>query len=224
MSSSEVCAESGQIVKDQLVFDKDSKSTKRNMLAAMSVLTAWMIETSQCTYDNSELLLDSDSELAQTANVADRNPDSPEVVWLLKLSIPEIESLLSDFYSACIKKDGTCYKISGFKSIRYGISKFFESRRGDFDIVHSLDFKKSNIMFTSRVVELKRQGFGGVNHYPEIEDNDLSKLYSAWDLDTPQGLLDKVQFDIMFYLCRRGQENLREMKKDHFALGKFGDG
>ena len=83
-------------------------------------------------------------------------------------------------------------------------------------------------MFTSRVVELKRQGFGGVNHYPEIEDNDLSKLYSAWDLDTPQGLLDtpqglldKVQFDIMFYLCRRGQENLREMKKDHFAQGKF---
>ena len=59
MSSSEVCAESGQIVlkkkrfmqrsdneKDQLVFD--SKSTKRNMLDVMSVLTAWMIETSQC--------------------------------------------------------------------------------------------------------------------------------------------------------------------------------
>ena len=89
--------------KDQLVFD--SKSTKRNMLAAMSVLTAWMIETCQCTYDNSELLLDSDSELAQTANVADRNPDSPEVVWLLKLGIPEIDSLLSDFYSACMKKD-----------------------------------------------------------------------------------------------------------------------
>ena len=103
------------------------------------------------------------------------------------------------------------------------MAKFFEQEK-KLDIIHDPCFKGSNAMFTSRLVELKKDGLGSVQHYPEIEDEDLIKLYSQWQTDCPQGLLDKVQFDIMFYLCRRGQENLREMKQDHFATAKMPDG
>jgi hypothetical protein len=30
-------------------------------------------------------------------------------------------------------------------------------------------------------------------------------------MDIPNGLLNKVWFEVMYFLCRRGQENLREM-------------
>ena len=34
----------------------------------------------------------------------------------------------------------------------------------------------------------------------------------------PASLQRKVQFDLRFYFCRRGMENMDEMKKDHFEL------
>ena len=48
----------------------------------------------------------------------------------------------------------------------------------------------------------------------------MIKLYSGdtfvFDIHTPNGLLNKVWFEILYYLCRRGQENLRTMTKETF--------
>lgn len=50
----------------------------------------------------------------------------------------------------------------------------------------------------------------------------MTKLYSGdtfvFDIHTPNGLLNKVWFEILYYLCRRGQENLRTMTKETFQL------
>ena len=35
----------------------------------------------------------------------------------------------------------------------------------------------------------------------------------------PRNLQKKVQFDVRYYLCRRGSENIYEMKTDMFTLG-----
>ena len=40
----------------------------------------------------------------------------------------------------------------------------------------------------------------------------------------PSGLLSKVFFEIILYFCRRGQENLREMKPDDFETKTDDDG
>jgi hypothetical protein len=50
----------------------------------------------------------------------------------------------------------------------------------------------------------------------------LEKLppYFASVSDTPQGLQQKVFFDVMLYLCRRGRENLTELKKTDFSVMK----
>ena len=37
-----------------------------------------------------------------------------------------------------------------------------------------------------------KSGKGDINHYPEIENEDVKKLYSSFDLHSPTGLLEKV--------------------------------
>ncbi|CAB4036648.1 PREDICTED: uncharacterized protein LOC105327636 [Paramuricea clavata] len=56
----------------------------------------------------------------------------------------------------------------------------------------------------------------------------MSKLYSGDTIvfytDTPNGLLNKVWFEIMYYLCRRGQENLRAMTTETFDISTDSSG
>ncbi|WAR06848.1 hypothetical protein MAR_016806, partial [Mya arenaria] len=63
---------------------------------------------------------------------------------------------------------------------------------------------------------------GSIEHKEEISFEDLQKLFSseniAFDIDTPCELQKKVWFEILYFLCRRGQENLKGMKKDTFAV------
>jgi hypothetical protein len=40
------------------------------------------------------------------------------------------------------------------------------------------------------------------------------------DPDIPSGLLNKVMFEILFYFCRRGRENLRELKVSDFEISR----
>ena len=50
----------------------------------------------------------------------------------------------------------------------------------------------------------------------------MPKLYSGetivFDDKAPNGLLNKVWFEIMYYLCRTGQENLRSVTKETFEV------
>ncbi|CAC5389215.1 KCTD1_15 [Mytilus coruscus] len=73
-----------------------------------------------------------------------------------------------------------------------------------------------------------KQGYAKVDHYPDISEEDLQKLYSDdtpfFDVNTPYGLQFKVWFELMLFLCRRGQENLRTMTKDTFRTKKDASG
>jgi hypothetical protein len=52
-------------------------------------------------------------------------------------------------------------------------------------------------------------------------------MYSSdtpvFNVHSAAGLQTKVWFEIMFYLCRRGQENLPEMNKSTFAVATEGE-
>ena len=69
---------------------------------------------------------------------------------------------------------------------------------------------------------LQELGYGEIDHYPEISGADLLRLSEYFrtycNISTPQGLQDKVQFDIRFYFCRRGLENLHDFTKDTFVI------
>ena len=57
-------------------------------------------------------------------------------------------------------------------------------------------------------------------HTNAISDTDLSKIYSSLttSVNSPTGLINKVQFDIRLYFFRRGSENMHGMTKGHFVI------
>ena len=103
------------------------------------------------------------------------------------------------------------------RSLRFSLQRYFLNTR-NINILDDLDFKKCNIGFTNVLKESRKSGKGDTNHYPEIEPEDPRKLYQSFDPNCPNGLQEKVWFDIMFHLVRRGRENLRGMTKETFAV------
>ncbi|CAG2196909.1 unnamed protein product [Mytilus edulis] len=138
----------------------------------------------------------------------------------LVLETPEqLNECLIKFYADARKKDGSFYKLSALKGLRFGLARHF-LKEMDVDIIKDVRFKRANDIFKAVSVQLKREGLGSIDHTPSLDQQDLKKLYGsvAMKVDTPAGLLHKVWFDIMFHLCRRGRENLREMNKSTFAI------
>lgn len=84
------------------------------------------------------------------------------------------------------------------------------------DITNDIEFERAVVM------DSKKKGFTSTDHKPPIAQDDLVKIYSVdsnvMSLRTPCGLQKKVWFDLMFYLCRRGQKNLRSMIKSTFGI------
>ena len=56
------------------------------------------------------------------------------------------------------------------------------------------------------------------------KEEDLKHLYGQFDITAPTGLQEKVWFDLMFQLTRRGRENMRAMTKEMFRIGTDGQG
>ena len=119
------------------------------------------------------------------------------------------------------RKDKNPYTKSSLTAIRFGLCRSIKSSRPEVDIINGSEFEEANHIYKAKVVELKKQGKAKIEHKPPIASEDLRKLYQseAFDTATPRGLQNKVFFEVMLFFCRRGQENLRELQTDSFAIG-----
>ena len=127
------------------------------------------------------------------------------------------------FYAGARTAKGEMYKVNSLKALRFSLQRFFIDSRG-INIIDDDEFEKSNCCFHNVLNELKKSGKGSTEHYPEIEPEDLQKLNASFDINNPVGLLEKVWFDIVFYLIRRGRENLRQMTRKTFVVEMDGTG
>ncbi|XP_076080239.1 uncharacterized protein LOC143051094 [Mytilus galloprovincialis] len=134
---------------------------------------------------------------------------------------PKLNEKLRLFFASLRKTDGNHLKKSTLTNYRYGLTKYLKEHCS-IDITKDAQFAGSKDVFKAVVVNLKKKGYASTEHKPPISKEDLQKLYNtnsiAINTTTPYGLQKKVWFDIMFYLCRRGQENLRSMTKNTFAI------
>ena len=137
------------------------------------------------------------------------------------MSKSELNIKLRQFFGSVRTKTGEELKKSSLVSLKYGISRFLKDRCG-IDIKTDAEFSSCQSIFKAKVVDLKKKGKGSTEHKLEISPEDLQKLTSSdnvvFNTATPYGLQKKVWFDIMFFLCRRGRENLRQMTKSTFAV------
>ena len=134
-----------------------------------------------------------------------------------------LNDVLSKFYAEARTEDGTFYKKSSLQTLRHGLNRYISSKK-EKDIIRDNEFKESKKVFLAVCKDLKRQGFGGVDHTPPIDEADLKKMYQIFDLQNPKGLQWRVFCDIMIYFGRRGRENLITFKNSDFSCTTDGDG
>ena len=142
---------------------------------------------------------------------------------LESIDTSELPTILTTFYTDVrTKKTGELYKTSSFKVLRAGLNRYFKRERS-IDIVTDDAFLRCNLIFDSVQVKAKKSGKGTVNSTPHISPDDLQRIGDYLNIDhmnkpDPRILQHAVQFFIMFFFCRRGQENLYDMTSDHFKL------
>ena len=70
----------------------------------------------------------------------------------------------------------------------------------------------------------KQKGLGKIESKPALSDMDLEKLMNYFLIHmmgspNPRKLQEVILFNVIYYLCHRGQENLRPMNKNKFQIG-----
>ncbi|CAH3046614.1 unnamed protein product, partial [Porites lobata] len=93
-------------------------------------------------------------------------------------------------------------------------------QREHFDIINDSEFSKPNQVCEAAVVELKRQGFGRVDHHRPISKEDLEKNQSCYNPSSPdpKSLQEVAWFTALFTNMRILKENLRLLTKQTFAM------
>ena len=135
----------------------------------------------------------------------------------------DLPDILLKFYTDIrTQKTGENFQTSSFKVIRAGLNRYFKCERS-LDIVSDERFMKANLVFDSVQVKAKKMGKGVTRSTPHISQEDMVKLGNYFNVNhvqkpNPKVLQHTVQFFIMYFFCRRGQENLYSMTKNHFKL------
>ncbi|KAK3706233.1 hypothetical protein QZH41_010932 [Actinostola sp. cb2023] len=131
-----------------------------------------------------------------------------------------LNNVLRKFYVEARKRDGDFYKKSALSSIRFALNRHLQSTR-NLDIINDPEFRISAEVFRAQAVELVRRGKGTIDHFTDISVDDLKKLYfsDVLNINTPEGLLRKVFFDLMYLSgSKRSRGSLREQTKETYAI------
>ena len=133
-----------------------------------------------------------------------------------------LDEKLSKFYVEARTKDGELYKKTSLDAFRYGMNRYLKktSRSSTFDLLRDPTFTKSNESFKVALKEIKSAGKAEIDHKPPLSESDRQKLYSSifFNTNTPQGLFNKVQYDVRYYFARRGGENMHTLTKASFVV------
>lgn len=192
-SGSETCKRFATISSQEigeLLENKDSKNTKKRVNQSSTIFKQFLIEN------------------GLSAEMKDH-------------SLDRLDQHLAKFFACVRTKNGEHFKTNSMQSLRYGVSKFIKAQTG-VDITEHESFRKSCEVYNAVLVDLKKKGLGTTEHTPAISPEDMARLYDSnhlvFNTTVPFGLQRKVWFELMYFLCRRGRENLREMTRDTFMV------
>ena len=90
-------------------------------------------------------------------------------------------------------------------------------------------FTRVNLVFDGVQVKAKKTSKGTVRNTPPITPKDLKKIRIYFSADhvtnpEPRVLQHCVLFNIMYFFCQQGQENIYDMMQDHFKVFVEPDG
>ena len=141
--------------------------------------------------------------------------EEKDITTSFKLLEPyELAKILESFYLDA-RTQSELDKKSSLEGLWHWINRhlWLPPYSKELGIINDSLFRKANNNFCSALEELKQEGKGDTYHFPAISSKDLEKLYWSKEFDSsyPRGLFNKVQFDIRYFFCRHGQENIRSL-------------
>lgn len=151
-----------------------------------------------------------------------------KMAQLHEIKDEELPDVLYHFCTNLRKAKGGHYKLLSLKCIRAGLNHHMKATR-NLDIIQSTNFAKTNEMFKAVTVKAKRSGLGSTRSTPPIEPEDLTKLAEHFNHDfmnhPDARLLQKaVLFNIIYFFCCRGRQNIYTFTQDFFDVATDPDG
>ncbi|XP_064189873.1 uncharacterized protein kctd1 isoform X2 [Anguilla rostrata] len=150
---------------------------------------------------------------------------SPDFETMDKETLCEV---LGSFYAEARSKSGQLYSKSSLIGIRSALNRHLNEPPycRNLDLSKDPELRSANLTLAAVIRKLEEQGACPVVQKQAITRADLKKLYtsSAFNTNTPFGLLNKVWFETCMYFCTRGRENQRELEESSFGLGIDEDG
>lgn len=128
-----------------------------------------------------------------------------------------LDQLLSQFYARARNKKGELYSKKSMQAIRFGLQRHFMLSRG-VDIVKRNEFFLSYRVFKALMVKLKTHGKASVRHHTPLTITDMTRIQANLNLNTADGLQDKVFLDVMLYFAYRSMKTIRGMRPEDFIL------
>ena len=128
----------------------------------------------------------------------------------------ELPDILCDFYFSIRTKTGKeTYSVQSQKCIQASLNCYFKSVRG-INIITDPHFIQSNEVFDGCKAKAKKEGKGIKKKTEPILPQDMLKLGKYFEQDfelapDQRKLQQCMMFYIIFFFCRRGQENLHDM-------------
>ena len=113
------------------------------------------------------------------------------------------------------------YCNTSMRAMRAAIKRYIAENRKGLDVIANDSFSDANKMFEAVLKTNKEMGKGSIQHKKPIVPEDREKLndyFSRYMEPNALILQQMVQFNLMFYLCRCGRENLTRMPKDTFEV------
>ena len=134
---------------------------------------------------------------------------------LEEVSKENLADILKSFYTNARTNNGECYHLQSLKSMRSNMNRWFQENR-DINIITDPLFSFANLRFKAVQVNMKKIGKAVTKKTEKISDEDMLAISNYFNVDNmkclnPSILQKCVIFNIIYFLCHRGHENLYEM-------------
>ena len=154
--------------------------------------------------------------------------DLPKILESFYIDVRSQKLIVDDKGEPILDQDGEQqfenYTNNSMRSLRAALNRYFKLQL-NVNIIDNTEFIRANEIFAGKLRINKQEGKGTTKHKQPICEDDLEKLkiYFQCNMAGPPNaalLQEIVLFNIIFYMGRRGRENLRFMTKDTFAIEK----
>ena len=134
---------------------------------------------------------------------------------LEQISKDDLADILKSFYTNARTKNGECYHLQSLKSMQSNMNRWFQENM-DINIITDPLFSSANLRFKAVQVTMKKIGKAVTKKTEKITDDDMLAISNYFNVDhmwcpNPSILQKCVIFNIIYFLCQCGHENLYEM-------------